>query len=282
MPVTVLLCEGVAESPDARVLNKLLAGFCTIEPAGSKYGMDFRILARRQVSTTATVMGLRDADFDREWNSPVDKPAPWTKRMAGGDVESLGWWWSRKEIENYLIDPEVVSRALGPRAPDAVEYRSALDRAARVLSEYTAARAALSSCRLTVKQLPNRWGQPRGGDRHRYPERLTKSACVKEIKRIVRIHTRGTLPEPKQVVARYRALRPYYQPGGNRRRDYLYTYAGKDLLVCMNDDLGALGFGSFSAFRERILLGIRDTADDIATWLPKWEALRNHVRTYMS
>jgi hypothetical protein len=166
MPVIVLLCEGARDSPDARVLNKLLAGYCTVQPVGSKFGMDAFILARRDVSPTAMVMGLKDGDFDREWDAPADRPEPWLKRRAGGQTDHLGWSWARTEIENYLIDPEVVARALGPKAPPPDRYREILDGAARDISDYTAARVALSRCRLTVKQLPNHWGKRRGSDKH--------------------------------------------------------------------------------------------------------------------
>jgi hypothetical protein len=131
MPVTLLLCEGVRDSPDARVLNRLLGGYCTVEPVGSKYAMDTQILVRREVSPAATVMGLKDADFYSEWLRPGDTPEPWSKRVAGGREERLGWSWSRKEIENYLIDPNVVAWALGTKTPPPDVYREILDRAAR-------------------------------------------------------------------------------------------------------------------------------------------------------
>src|SRR5262249_50855238 len=131
MPVTVLLCEGARDSPDARVLNKLHAGYGTVQPIGSKFGMDSYILARREASPTAAVMGLRDGDFYRDWDAPSDQPVPWSKQRPGGQMERLGWSWARTEMENYLIDPEVVARALGPKAPPPDRYREILDRAAR-------------------------------------------------------------------------------------------------------------------------------------------------------
>ncbi len=99
MPVDVLLCEGVDHSPDVRVLNKLLAGLCTVEPSGSKHRMEDKILIRRRVSPTSVVMGLRDPDFDRAWTAPSDVPETWSKATGGGPGISLGWRWSRKEIE---------------------------------------------------------------------------------------------------------------------------------------------------------------------------------------
>ena len=83
-------------------------------PIGSKHAMDAQVLVRREVSPRTTVVGLKDADFDRDWNAPADRPEAWTKRLPGARIERIGWCWARKEIENYLIDPVVVARALGP------------------------------------------------------------------------------------------------------------------------------------------------------------------------
>ena len=48
----------------------------------------------------------------------------------------------------------------------------------------------------------------------------------------------------------------------------------------MDGDLKRLGFGNFGDFRERILIGIRDTPDDIASWLPEWDSLRTVIQTF--
>lgn len=78
----------------------------------------------------------------------------------------------------------------------------------------------------------------------------------------------------------FRNLIPLHEVGGTRRKCYLHTYGGKDLLVQMDADLKSLGFSNFGEFRERVLLGIRDTMDDVATWLSEWAALRNEIETY--
>ena len=66
------------------------------------------------------------------------------------------------------------------------------------------------------------------------------------------------------------------------RANYIYTYAGKDLLIQMESDLATIGFQNFGAFRERILIGIRDSQDDIASWLPEWSALRDEIQGFAS
>jgi len=68
---------------------------------------------------------------------------------------------------------------------------------------------------------------------------------------------------------------------GVRRRHFLHTYAGKDLLIQMEHDLKSLGFNNFAEFRERILLGIQRTTEDINLWLPEWNALRTEVQSYV-
>ena len=67
---------------------------------------------------------------------------------------------------------------------------------------------------------------------------------------------------------------------GIRRKDYLHTYSGKDLLIQIENDLRKLGFNDFGAFRERILLGIEKTNQDIALWVPEWVELRQQVLSF--
>ncbi len=111
MPVNLLLCEGGTNSPDIRVLGKLLAGICEIRPMGGKYGMGERIKARREILGGNVVFGLLDGDFQVNWELPQNRPRDWIVRKNKTKV-LLGWRWERKEIENYLIDPVVVQLSL--------------------------------------------------------------------------------------------------------------------------------------------------------------------------
>jgi len=283
MPVDVLLCEGVDHSPDVRVLNKLLGGLCTVEPSGSKHRMDNQILVRRKVSPASVVMGLRDPDFDRAWTAPSDVPETWRKDTGGGPGVPLGWRWSRKEIENYLIDPAVVALALGVRAPPPSQYQQVLDRAADRLSAYTAARVALTRHRIHWRPLPNRWGRPRGSDRYPFPDNLKRKECRKRIRSLVRRYAPSAPLDPAVVLREFTAQYQHHRPStGLWRMHFLHTYGGRDLLLQMENDLQSFGFNNSTEFLERILLGIRDTFDDITFWLPEWNALKNEIQTYIS
>jgi hypothetical protein len=85
---------------------------------------------------------------------------------------------------------------------------------------------------------------------------------------------------PEEVVGRYEALLPEFAAGGVRRRDFLWTFGGKDLLHVMEAGLVRFGFRNPKAFREKVLLGIETTEDDIATWVPEWSALRAAVEHF--
>ncbi len=183
MPVNVPLCEGVSGSPDARILRKLCAGICDVVPSGSKHGMDTRVLAWREATPRSTIACLRAADLDCQWPRDKTRPQSWIKNTAVGRSVNLGWLWSRTEIENYLLDPNVVVGALGLDASTQARYREILDLAADRLSNYVAARVALSTSRVPLKSMKNKWGEQRGGDHHRFPKSLEKSSCKKTSKR---------------------------------------------------------------------------------------------------
>ncbi|GDZ92982.1 hypothetical protein PA905_08150 [Planktothrix agardhii CCAP 1459/11A] len=118
MSINILYCEGGNKSPDIRVLTNILSGSCgSIKPAGSKYGLDRQILFIRQQNLlpSSVVVAVKDRDFDSDDSLPQNTPRNWSARVNNQTIQ-VGWSWERKEIENYLIDPEVVSRALGSNA----------------------------------------------------------------------------------------------------------------------------------------------------------------------
>lgn len=273
MPVSVLLCEGAENSPDIRVLNKLLGGLCSVEANGGKYGMGARILARRQAMNRNTVFGILDGDFLKDWHSPAGAPRDWH-----ADQTRLGWRWERKEIENYILDPEVVSRVIDESELPSGRYRDMLGQAASTISTYQAARTALSKCRRRFQDLPSAFGATRGLDDLPYPKELDEASCRAQIEKCATDHQRQQEISPAKVLSEFDSLLPEFQENGSRRRDYLYTFAGKDLLWAMNTELQSLGLRGAKAFREKILIGIEQCIDDISTWIPEWSALQTKIR----
>jgi hypothetical protein len=232
-----------------------------------------RIVDRRHTLGTTAVFGLLDRDFDSPWDPPQSQPRVWD----GSDGVHLGWRWERKEIENYIIDPEVVNRALGASAPPADDYRHELDVARRSVGTYQAARASLATSRRRFRPMPSAFGLPRGRDRHIFPNALDEASCRQELRATVAEHHAAQEVRVADVEAAFDVLLPDFAENGIRFEQYMTAFAGKDLLFAMSPSLVHWGFASASVFVERILIGITQSADDIANWLPEWAALRAAV-----
>lgn len=277
MPVNLLLCEGADNSTDVRVLRKLLAGRCEVRPEGSKYGMGIKVLAERNAKNNPRIAGMLDGDFQPEWDGPTDAPCPWEHRQR---TIQFGWRWRRKEIENYLLDPKVVLKSLGLLAPPEHKYAARLEKAAETLSSYQAARTALSNCRPRFRGLPSKWGPEKGLDHHQFPNDLNKQACRRGIDVTVEDYRAAHEVTVDGVLERFEQLLPECSDNGLRRRHFLWTYAGKDLFFALEDALREFGFPGSAAFRERVLLGIENTDQDIAGWIPEWSALRTAIEEF--
>ncbi len=270
MPVSLLLCEG---TPDARVLNRILNGLGAIQPLGGKYGMGERIKARRDVLGQNKVFGLLDGDFRAEWETPTRRPRSWD----GSDQTVFGWRWERKEIENYLIDPEVVRRSLGRAAPNISDYQTALERARDRVSTYQAARLALAVHRPRFKLMANAFGRERGALGHMMPDDFGENTCLEGIGQTVNEHNDRLTVVLHVVHSEFQTRRPECETGGARFLHFLTSFAGKDLLYAVSPDLQAFGFASPAVFLEKVLRGIDNTTDDVALWLEEWTALRQEV-----
>ncbi len=273
MPVNVLLCEGSQNSPDVRVLLKLLAGRCEIRPMGGKYGMGERIKARREVLGGRVVFGVLDGDFQTEWRQPTSTPRQW----IASDGDMLGWRWERKELENYLIDPAVVKRSMRTSAPDEALYLQALEKARDQIGIYQAARTALSANRPKFKDLPNSFGRERGREKHPFPDALDQDACLRGMRDVVGQHLEQQSISHERVRETFEHILPEFCNQGSRYIHYLAAFSGKDLLWAMDDRLREMGFGGVLAFREKVLGGIAQTTEDIAEWCPEWRRLREII-----
>lgn len=272
MSLNVLYCEGTSKSFDIRLLQQLFPGSCLIKPIGGKfYGFEDKIISDRALNPK--LAGLRDRDFDCRDFSIANEPIEWCYQNV-----QIGWFWERKEIENYLIDPEVVRRALGRKAPPMDEYKSALQRSAETISAYTAARTALSCYRFQ-----NSWGGS-VDQTHRFPQRskLGKDQCRDKIREIVRKYKGDRIVEEQNVVDKFEKLLPLYRPGGSRFQNCLTFFAGKDLLYVMKNDLQKFGFNSkdpINEFLERVFQRI-ELSEDVWTWMPEWQKLRESITNF--
>jgi hypothetical protein len=235
--------------------------------------MGTRIIARREAIGREEIFGVLDGDFVDVWKPPVDRPGEW--RSADG-ATFFGWRWERKEIENYLIDPAVVELALN-RPAGAVSiprYQAALEAARDLLPIYQAARTSLATSRVRFRDLESCFGKERGSERHPFPDALDEASCRQGLREVIARHHGSQVVQLVDVEAKFTALLPDFHPGGLRYLSFLQAFSGKDLLWAMDGALRGLGFASPWVFREKVLLGIEQSPDDIGTWLSEWSALQ--------
>lgn len=279
MPVNILYCEGGKNSPDIRVLLNILSGICTVRPAGSKYGLDRQILFIKQENLlpSSVVAALKDRDFDSDESLPLNSPRNWLARVHSQNVQ-VGWSWERKEIENYLIDPEVVSHALGPKAPPIEDYRAALEESAKNIADYTAARIALSLSRQRLLPLNNCWGNV--GGQHLFPEHLAEPDCRIGITEVIRQYEQAQIIREDDVLNSFDQLLPDCRVGGVRFQSFLTFFSGKDLLCGMRAALTGWGLGEPFVFRERIVKGIENSTENVSSWISEWSQLRQEVQNF--
>ena len=272
MSLAVLYCEGVDKSPDIRVIRKILTGVnCMIKAAASKYGLAQKVhFLNREGAVGGVAKALRDRDFDSMPSPLLQKPHDWPFRPQNNQTVQVGWTWERKEIENYLIDPRVVAKTLGKKAPRPEAYDKALYRSACRIANYTAARFALSQHRIRPKPQTNFWGEKRHG--FHLPDALDEAACSQGILDVISRHQQGLSVDPDQVVATFHKVLPDFREGGAYFQEFLTYFSGKDLLASLDDEKEVIGFQN-DTFRNIILDRLTDAPEDISIWLPEWEAL---------
>ncbi|MBF0179660.1 MAG: hypothetical protein HQM03_06505 [Magnetococcales bacterium] len=234
--------------------------------------MGAKIIAKREASGNV-VSGILDGDFQKDWETPRGQPSVWPSK----NNIKFGWRWERKEIENYLIDPAIVVKSLGDKAPDRDRYLKAIESARDCIAVYQAARTALSANRQRFHDLPSNFGPKRGQEQHPFPKAMDEIACQNGIRDVIANHRENQQIQETDVLDSFQKYLPECRPQGIRYQYYLYTFAGKDLFWAMDEWFRANGLRGAREFREKILLGIQNTTEDIATWVPEWEQLHRLI-----
>lgn len=211
------------------------------------------------------IFALRDRDFDADHSVPLEQLRPWATQDQGVSID-LGWMWERKEIENYLLDPIVVERALPAGRINIRAYKRALEQAADCLGFYTAARTALALSR-----------RPEGL-KNSFSPYQTAGQCSQKIHEILEQY-HAHISSEVEVMEKFTSLQPECLMGGVRRSYFTTFFSGKDLLAELNPFLQRAGFDNQDQFVEEILEGIKNATEDIWGWLPEWTNLREQILT---
>ena len=163
MPVSLLLCEGKANSPDMRVLCKLLAGRCEV-----------RSVWRKVRNPGNLVKGGREAIrpeycfWHSGWRFPgasgTDRPGHRGSWIASDGVV-LGWRWEAqgdRELPDRSGGGGQGSRHDMRLSPS--DYTTALQAARDRLTLYQAARRRAQRSSPTLQPAPCSFGRERGRD----------------------------------------------------------------------------------------------------------------------
>jgi hypothetical protein len=272
MPVAVLLCEGAPQSPDLVVIAQIVRGLCVVKSAGGKDGLSEAVESLQRMGTAAAALG--DGDFPRDLDGvlPQTRLQPFKRPQR----PQTGWLWPRKEIENYLVDPDLLCRARGWTPQDKDKYERMLNGVLDRLADSTAARMALTATLPRKTRLDTRITP--GCDQAKAREALLKRG---------RDHNIGASFDLGRLERRYDELRGRCAPGGDLRAAARYVFAGKDMLSLLSQTSGFSQLVGGIPDGEKLAAALATAlaeamSEDPAPhlWTPEWTELRESVQTW--
>jgi hypothetical protein len=227
-----------------------------------------------RVGITVNAAYLRDRDFD--YDPPADLLSPTVDAVDGGSP--FGWRWCRHEIENYLIEPVVVSEAMGWVIPD---VEQALWQAALKIRNYEAARWTVGVVRRALPphyELPTR---PDGLNELKLPAAIDTAAVCAWASESIERH-RGSIDavtDPACVQASLTTFASRFDDAFVADvRSVLVWFSGKDLLAGMADWLTGKGFANPGEFRASLRDWIIANPVRALALLPEWTRLTEILR----
>lgn len=271
----ILLCEGDSNGIDSIILNKILVNH-TIYAVGSRFGMRHRIEVLRQVLNQA-VYSILDRDFVMQWTQPINQSVVWEVAQNNEQIQ-LGWFWERKEIENYLIDPDVVGRVFVKNIEMNL-YQSALEEAREKIAIYQAARMTLSTIGRTGQYyLTTSMGAVRGNNGYLFPTEssLDKDSCYQWICKTCDEYGKRHYARKEKFSELFEKYKTEFLHGGERYKNFLWAFSGKDLIFAIEPWLASHLHLNAQSFANTIIKNLC-SHNSITDWLPEWSYLKNEV-----
>lgn len=276
----IILCEGNEDGIDQILLEKILNDSCRVVAVGSRFGMKHRIEVLRMVCDEPAFAVL-DRDFSETWLPCRGESIPWI--VNNNSTESvLGWFWERKEIENYLLEPIVIQKTLGMATFDWSEYEAALESARDAVAVYQAARIALSLLGRTGQYyVPSSFGPEHGsGERYRFPlpDELGEEHCRQWLQQVDEEYKNAHLVRFRQLQHLFEQYKTQCSSGGVRYHDYLSAFSGKDLAWRLSSWFKDKGFQGTKHFFTCMQENLRKLSSGSLDWLSEWVKLKDMVR----
>jgi hypothetical protein len=269
MPIAKLFIEGYLE---AEVLNPILQGNPLLQRGGSKYSLRPRSRAEREENKVAAGY-LRDRDFD--FDPPLDLSKPTVDSEYRG--VPFGWRWCRHEIENYLIDPAVVSEAMSWPIQD---IEDAIRQAARKIRSYEAARWTVGIVR---RALPPHYELRTRPDLNEIalPSALDPAAVNAWALTSIGDHRSriAAATDPSALQASLDGFAARFDDAFVADvASILLWFSGKDIMAAMSDWLGAKAVANPGELRASLRDWIIANPERALELLPEWNAMTEVLR----
>ncbi|WP_295436507.1 hypothetical protein [uncultured Thiodictyon sp.] len=271
MPVNLLFVEG---NLDSEILAAVFAGSLVVRRGGSKDGLAPQARYEREKNAVKAAY-LRDRDFDHE--PPQDCHAATVDRLDGDTV--LGWRWARHEIENYLLDPAIVERAIGISGHD---WSATLTDVGCRIRWYQIARWTIGQVRRVLPPSHQLRTRPAGLNELALPaltdERFSREWCLTSIGHFLEQVTGKMSPEcVEATVTRYSEVLTEESLGNIETT--LAWCSGKDLLAGLSgDSLRQCRCANAGDLRAALRDWVRENADEAVAQFPEWQDLIQQVR----
>jgi hypothetical protein len=267
MPVTQLYVEG---SLDQRVLTQVLAGQIAVASRGTKD--DLHHIVRRELDEGKSgIAYLRDRDFDTEPPASTTGAVDVDRSIKG---VVLGYRWERTELENYLLEPPLVTAAL---RLDLAEFSAEMTKAAATLHVYTAGRWTLGQLRARTRGITSVRTRPDSLSGKAFP--LPKSFAEADV--VSWLNT--TITRVSGAVAKefdVPAIRSQFESyktvlSGKLGAEILRWYSGKDLFGLLAHYFQSKGINNPAEAMERVVVWL-ETPNGMTMalgYLPDWKNL---------
>jgi hypothetical protein len=270
MPVDKLFVEGNLE---LQLLAPICEGFPLLQQGGSKNSLKPRTCAERRDNKIAAGY-LRDRDFD------FDPPKSSTEEPVVDHREEeipVGWRWRRHEMENYLMEPLLVSEATGWNLS---EFEDALRQVAVKIYVYEAARWTIGVVRRSLPPHYELQTRPDNLNEIDLPEKLDFSIFEDWACKAVRSHGERIARATDSLRAReqFENFTHLFQTFVDLS-DVLLWFSGKDILAGLSPWLSAKKIANAGAFRALLRDWVIKNPQRTIELLPEWNALLNAIRT---
>ncbi|WP_295441794.1 hypothetical protein [uncultured Thiodictyon sp.] len=271
MPVSLLIVEG---NLDSEILASVLAGEPAVRRGGSKNGLAPQARYERDMSKVKAAY-LRDRDFDHE--PPQNHHTVTVDRQDGSTV--LGWRWARHEIENYLLDPAIVEKAIGISAHD---WSATLTEVAGRIRWYQIARWTIGQVRRVLPPSHQLRTRPADLNELALPaltdKPFSREWCLTSIGDFLEQVTEKMSPESVEAkIDRYSGILTEDNLGNIETT--LAWCSGKDLLAGLScDSLRQSRCTNAGDLRAALRDWVRENAGEAVAQFPEWQDLIRQVR----